>query len=255
MSTYKIEPHKITHPIQLLAVWLVGQICVVSAFLTAAAKLTTPPWLPVVLVICAAVLAVVFSVSIFLSLTKFRKQILSDPRYVRLEEMIHVIDEYTERFEQQQKRNVEIVPQNRFLFETSFGRTRFEVLNDNIVHSKAHVLVSSDDNYLQAGGGVARVILDAAGTSVADELALRRRHIMHQGNIAITSGGRLQQCRAIFHPAVIDLDENRYSDGKVIMGVVRWAIRCAIAMGARSIAFPVLGGGGGDCLEIPQPFS
>jgi O-acetyl-ADP-ribose deacetylase (regulator of RNase III) len=108
--------------------------------------------------------------------------------------------------------------------------------------ARTDILVSSDDNYLQAKGGVAKAILDKAGSVVEAELARRRRHPLRQGDIAVTGGG-LTGARAILHPAIIDLDQSRYPNQSLIRKVVRRSLSCAVALGAGSIAFPVLGGG------------
>jgi hypothetical protein len=47
MENHNIKPEKITKPIQLLAVWLIGLILMVSALLTAAGTINKPLWLPV----------------------------------------------------------------------------------------------------------------------------------------------------------------------------------------------------------------
>ena len=133
-------------------------------------------------------------------------------------------------------------PERNILLETKFGKAKFDVLQDNIVNSSADVLVSSDDNHLQARGGVAKAIWDAAGPSMHCELEQRRAHRLRQGKIAVTGGGNLN-CRAVVHPAVIDLDENGYPDETIIRSIVRLSIQCAISLGASRIAFPVIGGG------------
>lgn len=245
MSVSKVKPEKITRPIQLLAVWLLGLVALVSAFLTAAVKITSLPWLQVVLIITAGIVAIVIIVLIFLMQTKYRPEMLGDKRYMQLrqsERKVVVSKEYKNRLEEQEVRIRNMVPEDDIMAADSFGPARFEIVNRNLSKSTADILVSSDDNHLSARGGVAKSLLDAAGESVAKELEQRRIYKMRQGNIAISSGGELQ-CRAIVHPAVIDLDENRYPDQNIIRIVVRSVIHCAIALGGSSIAFPVLGGG------------
>ena len=55
MAATEIQPQKINKPIQLLAAWLAGLAIVDGAFLTAAAAITTPPWIPGLLAIAAVV--------------------------------------------------------------------------------------------------------------------------------------------------------------------------------------------------------
>jgi O-acetyl-ADP-ribose deacetylase (regulator of RNase III) len=110
--------------------------------------------------------------------------------------------------------------------------------------AKAEVLVSSDDNYLQAKGGVAKAILDKAGIDTLRELNYYRKSEpkLGHGDVVVTTGGGTG-ARAIIHPAVIDLVQDRYPNQDLIRKVVSRCLDCAVAFGARSIAFPVLGGG------------
>lgn len=77
----KIEPHRITKPIQLLAAWLLGLIIVNGAFLIAAARITSPGWVPGALVIACIVNVPLFLFSIFLLQTKFRPEMQEDAFY------------------------------------------------------------------------------------------------------------------------------------------------------------------------------
>lgn len=81
METHKINPDKITKPIQLLAAWLVGLILVNCSFLTAASHLTDPSWIPPLLVIAAVLNVPIFLVSLFLLQTKFRPEMQEDTFY------------------------------------------------------------------------------------------------------------------------------------------------------------------------------
>jgi O-acetyl-ADP-ribose deacetylase (regulator of RNase III) len=154
----------------------------------------------------------------------------------------HTNSEYDERFRKTQERIAKITPENTILAATLVGKAKFDVINGNILDSRSDVIVSSDDNHFSARGGVAKAILGKAGTTVAEELALYRRKSFRQGEIVITTGGDWE-CRAIIHPAVIDLDENRYPTTDIIRTLVRRSLNCALALGSRSISFPVLGGG------------
>lgn len=81
MTSPKIDPHKITRPIQLLAVWFVGLVLLVGTFLAAASNVEQPEWLPALFGITAIVLVPVFIGLIFLMQTKFRQQLQDDPYY------------------------------------------------------------------------------------------------------------------------------------------------------------------------------
>ena len=46
MSEAQIQPHKVKSPIQLLAVWFAALVILDGAFLTAAASIDQPSWVP-----------------------------------------------------------------------------------------------------------------------------------------------------------------------------------------------------------------
>lgn len=81
METQKIEAHKITKPIQLMAVWFIALLLIDSAFLTAAANITAPSWLAPTLAISAIVFVPIFLGGVFLMQTVFRKELQDDPFY------------------------------------------------------------------------------------------------------------------------------------------------------------------------------
>lgn len=81
MSNNKIEAHKITKPIQLLAAWLVGLAIINVTFLTAAANITQPSWVAGLLSIAAVINVPIFVTSIFLLQTKFRPEMQEDSYY------------------------------------------------------------------------------------------------------------------------------------------------------------------------------
>jgi len=77
----KIEPHRITKPIQLLAAWLLGLILVNGAFLLAATQIIKPDWVSGTLVIASIINVPLFLLSIFLLQTKFRPEMQEDTFY------------------------------------------------------------------------------------------------------------------------------------------------------------------------------
>jgi hypothetical protein len=81
MTSPKIEPHKITRPIQLLAAWFAGLVLLVGAFLAAAGNIDKPEWLPVLFGITAVLLVPLFIGLVFLMQTRFREQLQDDPFY------------------------------------------------------------------------------------------------------------------------------------------------------------------------------
>lgn len=83
MSQQKIDPGKITSPIQLLAAWFVALIVLDGAFLTAAGVVSSPAWLPTVLVFAAIFNVPLFLACMFLLQTRFRAEMQSDEHYAQ----------------------------------------------------------------------------------------------------------------------------------------------------------------------------
>jgi hypothetical protein len=77
-NSQKIEPNKITKPIQLLAAWLSGLVLVNGSFLSTAIAIETPTWLRCILVIASVVNVPIFLICIFLLQTKFRPEMQED---------------------------------------------------------------------------------------------------------------------------------------------------------------------------------
>src|SRR5690242_3273870 len=81
MPEPKIEPHKITTPIQLMAVWFAGLVLLEGAFLAGASKITNPPWVAAMLAISAIGFVPLFLIGVFLMQTRFREQLMEDKHY------------------------------------------------------------------------------------------------------------------------------------------------------------------------------
>ena len=81
MSNHKIEPHRITKPIQLMAVWFITLVILVGTFSTAAVKITSPTWISPFLIVSSVVITLVFVVLSFLMQTKFRTHLQEDRYY------------------------------------------------------------------------------------------------------------------------------------------------------------------------------
>jgi len=77
----RVEPHRITKPIQLLAAWLTGLFSVNGSFLAAAAVITSPSWVPASLVVAAIVNVPIFLIALFLLQTRFRPEMQEDSYY------------------------------------------------------------------------------------------------------------------------------------------------------------------------------
>jgi len=81
MADPQIQAHRITKPIQMLAVWMLALIVLDGSFLGAARLLTKPDWLPRLLVIAAVAFVPLFLIALFLLQTKFRPQLQEDSYY------------------------------------------------------------------------------------------------------------------------------------------------------------------------------
>jgi hypothetical protein len=83
MNEKNIKPERITKPIQLLAVWLLGLIAIESSLLTASGAISKPEWLSVLYGISAVCIIPLFLILIFLLQTKYRPQIQEDEYYAK----------------------------------------------------------------------------------------------------------------------------------------------------------------------------
>jgi O-acetyl-ADP-ribose deacetylase (regulator of RNase III) len=157
--------------------------------------------------------------------------------------------EYQRRFEQAQEKMREIAPVEKILLDEKIGDVKFQILSGEIQSSTADFIVSSDDNRLRAKGGVAKAIMSHAGPFVLKELSQHRAYRRRQGDLVITTAGQMEN-RAIIHPAVIDLDYNSYPSEETIRLLVKRCLHCASFYGAKSVAFPIMGGGTGYSAEL-----
>mgnify|MGYP000928856110 CR=1 FL=1 len=81
MADQKIEPHKVTKPIQLLAAWLVGLVLTNTTFLVAAVQIGEGGWERGALIISAIVNVPLFLLALFLLQTRFRAELQEDTYY------------------------------------------------------------------------------------------------------------------------------------------------------------------------------
>lgn len=81
MTTHKIEPHRITKPIQLLAAWIIGLILTDSIFLYTAVSFQSGTWERGALVIASILNVPGFLFALFLLQTKFRAELQEDTFY------------------------------------------------------------------------------------------------------------------------------------------------------------------------------
>jgi O-acetyl-ADP-ribose deacetylase (regulator of RNase III) len=113
----------------------------------------------------------------------------------------------------------------------------------SITDLTADAIVSSDDNYLSAGGGVSAAIASAAGIGIRDvyrKIISKAKSTV--GDVLRTSAGALN-ARYLYHAITIDFDKNQTMDEGRLQRLVRNIIRSAKADGIQSLAMPALGTG------------
>src|SRR5688572_2033635 len=81
MSDSRIQPHRVTKPIQLVAAWLAGLVFIDGMFLASAASMNAESWQQGALVISAIVNVPLFLSAIFLLQTVFRAELQEDAYY------------------------------------------------------------------------------------------------------------------------------------------------------------------------------
>ena len=81
MSEQRIEPHKVTKPIQLLAAWLVGLCILTGSFLGAAVAFKDSQWACGILISAAVLNVPLFLYAFFRLQTKYRPEMQEDSFY------------------------------------------------------------------------------------------------------------------------------------------------------------------------------
>ena len=81
MTKTTIDLHKISKPIQILAVWFSALVLIEGIFLNAAEEITTPSWIPATLVVTAIIFVPTFLFLTFLLLAKYRPQLQDDEHF------------------------------------------------------------------------------------------------------------------------------------------------------------------------------
>jgi hypothetical protein len=81
MTDHKIQPERITKPIQLLGAWLAGLLAIDSCFLVAAANRPQGSWESTALTIAAIANVPLFLLAVFLLQTRYRPELQEDLYY------------------------------------------------------------------------------------------------------------------------------------------------------------------------------
>jgi O-acetyl-ADP-ribose deacetylase (regulator of RNase III) len=128
----------------------------------------------------------------------------------------------------------------------------------NLVGQEVDALVSSDDEMLSMGGGVAAALLEAAGPTLAEEA---HRYVpVRAGRAVITSAGAMP-ARFVFHTVTMGAQNQEWvlPSRDVIFEAMESCFYHADTLGLESIAFPLLGTGAGEfasdvCLDTMFQF-
>ncbi|HTJ48460.1 MAG TPA: hypothetical protein VL443_03320 [Cyclobacteriaceae bacterium] len=171
MQENQIKPEKITKPIQLLAVWLIGLILLVGSLLSASATIKSPDWLPAFFAISAVTIIPVFLFLIFMLQTKFRPEMQEDLFYSKYLDKNTMTFEYADR-------------NDSFSFETTKLREEIISISEETKRELENV----------------KKLIDKDGVKTKEETEIE--------TIIENSDNRLEQLKAIVKLASIDLRIN-----------------------------------------------
>src|SRR6266851_4706130 len=116
------------------------------------------------------------------------------------------------------------------------------IYQGSLVEVQADALVSSDDNYLSASGGVSAALAQAAGTDVLGErLKMAGEKQLRLGEVVRTSGGGVP-CRYLYHAITIEAFKVRVDEAALRL-LVDNLLKCATEDGVRTLGMPALGTG------------
>ncbi len=138
---------------------------------------------------------------------------------------------------------------NRVVETFEFRGKTIEIQSGDITKVVADAIVSSDDNHLTMSGGVSLAILNAGGDIIWDE---SRKYIpVRLGSAVSTPAGDLQ-AKHVLHAVVLDFDNSKWPDAKVVQNAVRNCLVEADHLGCKTIAMPAMGTGAGGNLPTPS---
>ena len=80
------------------------------------------------------------------------------------------------------------------------------------------------------------------GQDVRRQLDYFKAKGFRQGQVVITTGGDWNR-RAVIHAVVYDIEDYRFPTAELVRTLTRRILESAVALGARSIALPILGSG------------
>ncbi|MDE7090037.1 MAG: TIR domain-containing protein, partial [Prevotella sp.] len=121
----------------------------------------------------------------------------------------------------------------------------------NIIETEAEVIVSSDDCYVNMGGGVSFAILRTGGDSIMKDA--QKMVPVPLGDVIVTTAGDMKHQKYVFHCITIDktrsmdIMSSKVTEDDVLNYLLQHAVdKCfqlMLAMDLTSIAFPTIGAG------------
>ncbi|XP_029656730.1 protein mono-ADP-ribosyltransferase PARP14-like [Octopus sinensis] len=121
---------------------------------------------------------------------------------------------------------------------------KIKLKTDSISNASVDVIVNSTNKQLQLHkGSISKSILNVAGAQIQSECNQKYPQGISTSEIAITKGYNLK-CDNVFHLALPDWDEN--SSHSILANLTQIITIClekAEKLGAKSLAFPILGAG------------
>lgn len=132
-----------------------------------------------------------------------------------------------------------------------FNNSTLTVKFDNILDTKAEVIVSSDDCYITLGGGVSRAILMAGGDIIIKDA--QKMCPVPLGDVIVTTAGKMEKQKYVYHCITIDkkrrlqILSRQVTEEDVLNYLLQHAVdKCfqlMLSMDLTSIAFPAIGAG------------
>lgn len=122
------------------------------------------------------------------------------------------------------------------------GDSTIRIHHGSITESRAHIVVSSDDNLLTMGGGVSQAIQLAAGIEIVRDAAKLTPRVV--GDVVVTTAGQMPN-RYVAHAVTmraygspIDLPR-----GLLVRQLCKKVMSLLAQLDCRSVAFPAIGAG------------
>ena len=141
-----------------------------------------------------------------------------------------------------QSQTGDLLDSEKIIADKELDGWSFLAIKDDIRNARTDIVVSSDDNHFRAEGGVSQCILEKVGQDVRRQLDYFKAQGFRQGQVVITTGGDWNR-RAVIHAVVYDIEDYRFPTAELVRTLTRRILESAVALGARSIALPILGSG------------